>query len=424
MTLFDRWTQRFFQTPLLWGGLLSVAFYLLLDVSDQWVDPWLVRCLTGRWEAYLCMSLFFIGVASLSIRALDIVHQSWSLVRPVGDKPIKSDKSLSTNLGPPHPALSPEYGGEGSKSIQSPDAEQKQLAKPRATDTSYYHLRLQNALQFATRNVAPKALVDYLSDLAEADRTQMERKYELTRFLTWALPAVGSLATILGIAAAISQLTATNSAELIAGVTGGLAKAFDTFALALGLSILLMLFKFVNQQSESRLLSAVDKRVNDAMKTRLDESVDSSTVQIEQLRMLTNSVVQATEKLTQHQGAPPGRMAPQASPGSQNSAEIDEHKMETLVSRAMANALQQQSSNVIFPSGGGADLAGWKPLQQALQQVANHLARQQAKQENEGEVVQQLMSMIDDELKDDQPVRNRPELRMHVGEQAAASLWK
>ena len=420
MTLFDRWTQRFFQTPLLWGGLLSVAFYLLLDVSDQWVDPWLVRCLTGRWEAYLCMSLFFIGVASLSIRAIYIGHQSWNLLRPVGDRPIKNDNGLSTNSRPPHLALSVRVRGEGA----TPQAEQKQLAKPRATDTSYYHLRLQNALQFATRNVAPKALVDYLSDLAEADRTQMERKYELTRFLTWALPAVGSLATILGIAAAISQLTATNSAELIAGVTGGLAKAFDTFALALGLSILLMLFKFVNQQSESRLLSAVDKRVNDAMKTRLDESVDSSTVQIEQLRMLTNSVVQATEKLTQHQGAPPGRMAPQASPGSQNSAELDEQKMETLVSRAMANALQQQSSNVIFPSGGGADLAGWKPLQQALQQVANHLARQQAKQENEGEVVQQLMSMIDDELKDDQPVRNRPELRMHVGEQAAASLWK
>jgi hypothetical protein len=113
-----------------------------------------------------------------------------------------------------------------------------------------------------------------------------------------------------------------------------------------------------------------------------------------------------------------------AGAGAQHATEIDEQKMETLVARALAHALQQQSSNVIVPSSGGADLAGWKPLQQALQQVANYLARQQAKQEDEGEVVQQLLNIIDDELKDDQPMRNRPELRMHVGEEAAVSLWK
>jgi hypothetical protein len=60
-------------------------------------------------------------------------------------------------------------------------------------------------------------------------------------------------------------------------------------------------------------------------------------------------------------------------------------------------------------------------LQQALQQVATYLARQQAKQEDEGEVVQQLINIIDDELRVDQSPR-RPELRMHVADDAA-SLW-
>jgi hypothetical protein len=400
MNLFDRLMQRIFQSALLWGGLLSVGFYVLLNVGKGSLDPWLLRALTGRWEAYLCVALFFIGVASLTIRAVDIVSQWLMLLTPLREE-----------------------SAEGESAVVSADVLLAELNKKESGQETYLYRRLRNALQLATRNVASKSLASHLRELADADRVEMDQHYDLTRFLTWALPAVGSLATVLGIAAAISQLNATTSAELITGVTLGLAAAFDTFALALGLSIVLMLYKFIDSQSEQRLLAAVDRRVNDELSAQLAETVDSSSAQMEQLRMLTSSMVKATEKLTQQQNAPQFRQAAQGS--APQGAEIDEQKMETLVARAMATAMQQQTASVVMPSGGGEmDMAGWKPLQQALQQVASYLARQQAKQENEGEVVQQLINIIDDELREDQPVRNRPELRMHSAEDAAVSLWK
>ncbi len=400
MNLLDRVVQRVFQSALLWGGLLSVGFYVLLGTIGERLDPWLVRALTSRWEAYLCTSLFLIGFAALTIRAVDIIFQAVLL-----------SKSRYQNSGE-------------ESTILSAEAMLEDLSGNIAWSNTYAHRRLKNALQFVTRNVAgTKSFASHLGELADADRAQMERHYDLTRFLTWALPAVGSLATVLGIAAAITQLNATNSEELIKGVAMGLAQAFDTFALALGMSILLVLYKFVDMQCEQLLLAVVDRRVGEELDVYLAETVDPSSAQMEQLRILTQSMVKATEKLAQQQSAQ-FKNPIQGGISEQQNPALDEQKMESMVARAMAQAMQQHPAQVAVAAGGEMDLAGWKPLQQALQQVASYLARQQAKQETEGEVVQQLINIIDDEMKDDRPAHQRPELRMHDADDVDTNLWK
>lgn len=391
MSFVDKLTQRIFRSALLWGGVLTVGFYMLLDVTNEHVNPWLLRALTGRWEAYLCTALFLVGIAGLTIRGIEIALQWWSLAQL-----------------PPTPS-----GGESAE--LSAEALLDELEKSDTTSASYLHNRLKKAVHLADSNASGSELSRQLADLADSDRMRMEQHYELTRLLGWALPAVGSLATILGIATAISQLQATNSAELIAGVTAGLSVAFDTFALALGYSILLVVYKFVTSQGESRLLLAIDKLINDKMQTRLAELGNSASSQIEQLRHLTVSMVKATERLAQQQNAAPARNT------TASGMEFDEQKMEALMAKAMSNAMQHQPASGVLPVTGMPDMAGWKPLQQALQQVATYLARQQAKQEDEGEVVQQLINIIDDELRVDQG--GRPALRMHSGEEAM-SLWK
>jgi biopolymer transport protein ExbB/TolQ len=392
MSFVDKLTQGVFRSALLWGGLLTVGFYMLLDVTDQYFNPWLLRALTERWEAYLCTALFFVGVAALTIRGVAVGLQWAGLVQL------------------------PTTSAEGEGAELSAETILEELEKGDSTISSYLYERLKNVVRFAAGNSSGQELSRQLVDLADIDRSRMERHYELARLMIWALPAVGSLATVLGIAAAISQLQATNSAELIAGVTAGLAVAFDTFALALGYSILLVVYKFVTSQGESRLLLAVDQFVNDKMRQRLTDSVDTTSSQMDQLRQLTASMVKATERLAQQQAATPARTA------VASSAEFDEQKMEAIMAKAMANAMQHQPVNGAMPTAGVPDLAGWKPLQQALQQVATYLARQQAKQENEGEVVQQLINIIDDELRVDQT--GRPALRMHNGDAAAVGLWK
>jgi biopolymer transport protein ExbB/TolQ len=404
MNVTDRLAQRIFQSALLWGGLLSVGFYLSLGFAEKWVNPWLFRALTDRWESYLCVSLFLVGVASLTIRAIDILLQSSVLLKSNGESPQVGEESDSDE-----PVL-----------MATPDLLLEELKKTNATGSHFYR-RLNAAWQMADRDVAANSLDRHLQEAAATDREQMDRHYDLTRFLTWALPAVGSLATVLGIAAAISQLNATTSEELIKGVTAGLSVAFDTFALSLGLSIVLVLYKFVDSQCEYLLISGIDRRVRQELQVHLEETGDRSAGQLEQLRVLTQTMVKATEKLAQ-QGSQP-RQAPFV--GAASTAEFDEKKIENAVARAMASALEQQATHGGgAASGGPIDMSGWKPLQQALQQVASYLARQQAKQEDEGEVVQQLINIIDDELKGDRQIGGRPELRMHSGDDAAVSLWK
>ena len=61
MKWLDRFAERVFTSPLLWGGLVSVIFHTLLGRSQAWLPPWLVERLTGQWESYVCTTMFLIA---------------------------------------------------------------------------------------------------------------------------------------------------------------------------------------------------------------------------------------------------------------------------------------------------------------------------------------------------------------------------
>jgi hypothetical protein len=189
----------------------------------------------------------------------------------------------------------------------------------------------------------------------------------------------------------------------------------------LALSILLVLFKFVCVRREQLLLAAVDKRVSEELLPRFGRTANSSLSQIEELRQLTQSVVQATEKLTQHFESPA-----RASPvhNGKRPTEADDQKMEEIVARAMSNALQRQTSTTGASSTGSVDFSAWKPLQQVLQQLANFFSGQQTKQEDEGRVVQQLLEIIDEGLRDKHAPKRPLGTRLHSDEATIPGVWK
>jgi hypothetical protein len=97
-----------------------------------------------------------------------------------------------------------------------------------------------------------------MRSLADNDSATLENSYSLIRFITWAIPILGFLGTVLGITEAIAGVTPEKLEESLSSVTDGLATAFDTTALALALTMVVMFFTFVVDRAEQAVLESVD----------------------------------------------------------------------------------------------------------------------------------------------------------------------
>ena len=70
--------------------------------------------------------------------------------------------------------------------------------------------------------------------------SEMESEQSFIRYTAWAIPSVGFIGTVLGIAASLGYANEASTPEGVAKVTSMLAVAFDTTLVALLLSIVLM----------------------------------------------------------------------------------------------------------------------------------------------------------------------------------------
>jgi hypothetical protein len=367
MFSFDKTARAALRSSLLWGALVSLAFYVALQKGQDWISPLVLRYLAGRWEAYACVSMFFIGLAAIVIKAIDL-GQGWFFFHRL-------------NLGPP---TGGDINAAGVKALI------RQLdGQPRLCQTTYLYRRLRDAFEFVLRKGGQESLEGHLRYLADIDAARMNTSYGLPRFLCWAIPAVGSLGAVLGIAVAIGQLSMPAPAaqpaaeaplDMFSGVTSGLALAFDTMALAIGLSILLMLFKFACEHAESQLLDAVEERAEREVNERAGNLVASRGSQADQMRYLAERLGELTEKLSAA-----------SSLGTAGQTGASNEQIEAIVSRAVAKTVAGQPSVTI---AGGGQLTDMSHVQEALKQIAAFFSIQQAEHQQESEIVRQLSEII------------------------------
>ena len=401
-----KWLNRIGHAALtsswIWGALVSVAVYAALDQYGVWLNPFVLRCLSGRWEAYVCTSMFFVGLASLVIKAVDVALQGMLLPRMTFNAPVP--------------------GPQNSATLQ---VQLKQLDGQSAFwKRTYVHRWWHDALQAAQRKGENESPDDLMRRLADAATTRMHASYGLVRFLSWAIPAVGSLGTVLGIAAAVGQLAPDASADNMAGVTAGLGIAFDTMALALALSIILVFAKFLCEQQETQLLAAAEKRVERELTQRLGPVAAAGANQFDELRKLTQSVVEATEKLAQQQTKLWESGLQQTNERWTDEAAAIGDQLETIVSRAVAKAVSgQRSGTLTVAAGGGGQLSDMGQVQEALEKIAAFFAHQHAENIQESEVFMQLADAIREETSGAAP-KKRPQPRQKSnGGDSIVGLW-
>ncbi len=234
MSRFNTFATSLIRSPLLWGMALACGFFKLIH-DGVIADPLVVRYLAGNWIEYVEVGMFFIGMAALAGKALDVAWQ-WRGVADEQIDPIPDGGQDATEAASLLAAL--------------PEEDQKGGA-------AFLVRRLREALDFVARTGSADGLEDHLKYLSDVDAARAARSYGLVRFIVWAIPIMGFLGTVIGITVAIASLSPTQL-ENISGVVAGLGTAFDTTATALGLSMVLMFVQFLVDRSEQSLLAEVD----------------------------------------------------------------------------------------------------------------------------------------------------------------------
>lgn len=270
--------QAVTRSPFLWGVLASAAFYTLVFAGPLDV-PFIKRYFTHHPVEYMLTVMFAVGLASLLIKAWDIVTQRSG----VGESLL----------------------GEFGSTPQPADDAGALLAKldrlPGRRRNDYYVCRLRSALEHVRHRGSADALDDELKYLSDLDASRAHAGYGLFRVIVWAIPILGFLGTVIGITMALNSVDLQSPDQSMLQVLNGLGLKFDTTALALTLSMALMFVHFSVEQAETSLLERVDRRVEQELAGRFATIPAGADGQLVAMRNIAQAMVQATDVLVRRQ---------------------------------------------------------------------------------------------------------------------------
>jgi hypothetical protein len=215
----------------------------------------------------------------------------------LGGKLLRSLRERVACLNPPLP----QWDGAAVPVSQVKTLQQQLALQPARSLCTCLGRRIAAVLDFVACRGSANELDDQIRCLADNDALALEGSYALVRFITWAIPIVGFLGTVLGITGAISGVNPEVLEHDLGSVTNGLAEAFDTTALALFLTMILMFCSYLVERLEQAVLERVDAYVDHELAHRF-ERCQSTTVSIaESGPVNTPAVLGITQQLVEKQ---------------------------------------------------------------------------------------------------------------------------
>ncbi len=208
-------------------GLIPFVVFLVLIKHEVITSEFVLRYCAGHEISYIATGMFFIGLAALLLKSLDVLRQSTSLDQiqlediPPGGQPVSTSSGLLDHLE----------------------------LLPKRVRNSYLGRRLHDAVSHVDRKQSVGGLDDELKYLADQDAARQYESYSLLRILIWATPMLGFLGTVIGITMTLENFGKQdfgndNLQGAMDVLLGGLYLAFDTTALALSFSVALMFMQF------------------------------------------------------------------------------------------------------------------------------------------------------------------------------------
>jgi biopolymer transport protein ExbB/TolQ len=197
----------------------------------------------------------------------------------------------------------PAWDGKPVAVAEAPRLLSALLRLPRRLHCTWLAQRVRAVLDFLRQRGSADELDDQMRALADNDGLALENSYALTRFITWAIPILGFLGTVLGITGAIAGISPKDleNSDGIGAITGGLALSFDATALALALTMITMFFTFLVERAEQGVLDEVDRYVDTNLAHRFVRRGLNNGPVLAAVEAHTHAVLDATEKLVRHQ---------------------------------------------------------------------------------------------------------------------------
>jgi biopolymer transport protein ExbB/TolQ len=368
---------------------MGIGFYAIL-LKGSLEAPLLERYFASHPVAYVATMMFFIGLAALLVRALNLAGQFFWLGRtrltpiPSGGQPVSEAGQLLSEI----------------------------QALPAGARHGYLGSRLGQAIDSVRRNGSAGGLDDDLKYLADMDADRQHDAYSLVRIIIWATPMLGFLGTVIGITQALGDLaTRQLGGDLqvaMQGLLSGLYVAFDTTALALSLSILLMFLQFLVDRCETQLLSVVDHRTDSELVGRFQQAGSAHDPHLVSVERMCSAVIEASEQLVERQSELWQRAMDEVS----NKWE----KVGKQTGESLADALQGSLAKEAHQQ--------WKPVQEAIDQNGEQLQILQSSLSRQLEKLEQLMASTADVVQLETVLQDNLEQLVDAGhfEQAVTSL--
>lgn len=270
--------RKYSGAKLLFAAVLTAGVYTLVHLPGM-QDTTLYRYTTGHWVEYVSVALFCFALADLLAKLVQLSKERAAL----------RHEWLPSRAGEPQPITSAVelYGCVA--------------AGPDYWQGTYIASRLRAALLDIREKKSTEQLEDHLRYLADQDADRSHASFSLCRVIAWMIPILGFLGTVIGITLAIANITPSQLETSLPEVTGGLAVAFDTTALALGLSIGLMLLMSLVEGSELRVLSDVEATAHRELAYRFLPNETSVSPYLAQLQATGEAVIEYTRKLVDQQ---------------------------------------------------------------------------------------------------------------------------
>lgn len=353
--------------PIFSGIAATVGFYFLL--SSRIIDsPFLQRYTAGHPIEFVEVTMFFIGFMFLITRAMALLPQ-FSQVKLV-------QLPAPAEIGPDeHQVLS-----------DSMDE------LPTSAQQSILGQRIKAAIDHVRRQNSAAGLDEELKYLSDIDASRAHESYSLVRIIIWATPMLGFLGTVMGITLALGDLSpealVNSPNEAMEGLLSGLSIAFDTTALALTLSIVLMFAQFLSQQIDTQLLSTIDDAAQNALSRqfRIDSVDRSDSAMLEQV---SHRMVAATERLIAEQSKTWQSVMQNTHTEWNSIASATSKHISDGLAQAVSAAASDHSSKMMKAEVEASQRAGsyWTQIQQSIQDTAEQLRTQQAEMARQNELL-------------------------------------
>jgi len=372
-------------------GLIPYAAFLLAIKYEFINNPAILRYVAGHEISYIATGMFFVGLAALGVKAFEVLLQyshmsSVKLEEPsAGAEPVDRCGHLIESL----------------------------KALPAKAKRSYFWQRLHDALLYVQRKGSADELDDELKYLADMDAARQHEGYSLVRILIWATPMLGFLGTVMGITLALEEFGKQDfGGENLEGtmdvLLGGLYLAFDTTALALSLSVILMFIQFFVDRFETHLLSMVDKQVSHELVGRFETSGHASDPHLHAVEKMAQRVADTTEDLVTRQAR---LWQGTIDAAHQRWSELSEHsesQLEQALSTALDKSLEKYANRMKDLEEHSAENLRhrWEQWQVTLSENARLLHEQQKELSKQGAVMAQAVQATGDVIQLEQALNN------------------